>query len=241
MPIHVVPVLREAWALFRRDRGWILALTAPFLFLPSFALALLVPRWPAAPVAAGDEGRSLAWAQAFGQWVARYGGWYVGGYAVAAFGAAALFAAYLDKGAPDLRAALRRAAALLPRYLLASLLVAIPTGAGLYLWVLPGLYVMGRTMLAGPALVAERPLGAVPSLLRSLQLSAGAGLPLTALAAAVLLAGVVLAYPFLAVEQAGLGPVGQAVAAAGTAGVSMLTNVAQALVAVAAYRRLAAR
>lgn len=242
MPISILPVLRDAWALFRRDRQWLLRFGAPFLFLPTFALALLVPRWPAAPVSAGADAGSLAWADRFGEWLSRYGGWYALGYAVSAFGAAALFAAYLDRDAPDLRGALRRGGTLLPRYLLAAILVAIPTGAGLYLWVVPGLYVMGRTMLASPALVAERPVGAVQALLRSLQMSAGAGLPLMALAATVLLAGIVLAQPFVAVEALGQGgQVVAAAAAAGIAAVSMLTNIAQVLVAVAAYRRLATR
>lgn len=242
MPISILAVLTDAWALFRRDRDWLVRFAAPFLFLPSFALALLVPRWPGAPVGGADAG-SLAWAERFGEWLSRYGGWYTAGYALSAFGAAALFAAYLDRDAPDLGAALRRGATLLPRYLLASLLVAIPTGAGLYLWVVPGLYVMGRTMLASPALVAERPVGAVQALLRSLQMSAGAGLPLMALAATVLLGGILLAQPFVAIESAA-GAGGRAVAAlsaAGIAGVSMLTNMAQVLVAVSAYRRLAAR
>lgn len=129
MPIAVLPVLAEAWALFRRDRDWLLRVAGPFLFLPSFMLALLVPRWPAAPAGAlgGEDGRSLAWAASFGEWLGRYGGWYLAGYAVSAFGAAALFTAYLDRAAPDLEAALRRAGTLLPRYLLAAVLVAIPT------------------------------------------------------------------------------------------------------------------
>lgn len=244
MPISIKAVLADAWALFRRDRDWLLRLAAPFLFLPSFALALLVPRWPAAPEAqaAGADGRTLAWAELFGDWAQTYGGWYALAYAVGAFGSAALYAAYLDRGAGDVRGALRRAGSILPRFLLAALLIAIPTGAGLYLWVLPGLYVMGRAMLASPALLAERPLSAVGALARSFALSAGAGLPLMALAGAVLLAGVALAQPFVAIESAaGGGRIASALAAAGLAAVSMATNLAQMLVAVSAYRRLIAR
>lgn len=241
MPISILPVLAEAWALFRRDRDWLLGVAGPFLFLPAFALALLVPPIPDTPrVGAADAG-SLERVARLGEWLGAYGGWYAAGYAVGAFGAAALFAAYLDGEARDVREALRRAGTVLPRYLLASVLVAIPTGAGLYLWVIPGLYVMGRTMLAGPALVAERPLGAMRSLLRSLQMSAGAGLPLMALSATVLLAGILLAQPFVALESQGGGRIVAAVAAAGIAAVSTATSLAQVLVAVAAYRRLAAR
>ena len=244
MPIPILPVLAEAWALFRRDRDWLLAVAAPFLFLPSFALALLVPRWPALPPGQGGTGDAgtLAWMDLFGDWLGANGPWYALAYAVAGYGSAALFAGYLDPGAPDIRAALRRAGVLLPRYLLAAVLVAIPTGAGLYLWVLPGLYVMGRTMLAGPVLVAERPVGAVAAVARSFSLTAGAGLPLMALAAILLLAGILAAQPFVLLEAAaGDNRIGDALAAAGLALVSMLTSIAQALVAVSAYRRLVAR
>lgn len=244
MPISIQAVLADAWALFLRDRGWLIRLAAPFLFLPSFALALLVPRWPAAPgaEAAGSDGRTLVWAELFGDWLRVNGGWYALAYAVGAFGSAALYAAYLDREAGDVRGALRRAGPILPRFLLAALLIAIPTGAGLYLWVVPGLYVMGRTMLASPAILAERPLSAVGALARSFALSAGAGLPLMALAGAVLLAGVVLAQPFAAIEAAGGGGrIAAAFAAAGIAAVSMATNLAQVLVAVSAYRRLVKR
>lgn len=244
MPIRIQPVLAEAWALFRRDRDWLLALAGPFLFLPAFALALFVPSWPAAPDRGGEarDTQILAWADQFAGWVGDYGLWYVLGYAVTAFGSAALYAAYLDRGAGDVRGALGRAGAILPRFLLAMILVAIPVGAGLFLWVLPGIYLMGRTMLTGPALLAERPIAAATAVARSFSLSSGAGLPLMALAALTMLIGVAAAQPFLALkEAAGASVVSGAIGAAGMAGVSALTNLAQALIAVAAYRRLAAR
>lgn len=245
MPISIQPVLAEAWALFRRDRDWLMRLAAPFLFLPPFALQLLVPNWPPAPVgddAAGREQRMLAWADLFAAWAREHGGWYILAYAFAAFGSAAVYAAYLDPRAPDIRSALARAGSLLPRYLLAVLLVAIPTGAGLFLWILPGLYVMGRFMLAGPALVAEQPLSATGAVGRAFSLSRGAGLPLMALAALLLLGGFLAAQPFALLDlRAGESRAAGALAAAGLAAVSMLTNIAQALVAVVVYRRLAAR
>lgn len=243
MPIRLQPVLAEAWALFRRDRDWLLAIAGPFLFLPSFALALLVPGWPDAPASdeAGRDERVLAWAESVTRWAGDYGLWYILAYAVAAFGTAAIYAAYVDQGAGDVGGALRRAGTLLPRYLLAMLLVAIPVGAGLFLWVLPGLYLMGRTMMTGPVLLAERPVGAATAVARSFSLTSGAGLPLMALAALILLAGFALAQPFVALDAAEGGALLSALAAVGLAAVSMLTNIAQALVAVTAYRRLVAR
>lgn len=244
MPLRIQTVLMDAWALFRRDRDWLLRLAGPFLFLPPFALALLVPSWPPAPAGEelGREERMLAWAELVAGWAAENGGWYLIGFAVTAFGSAALFAAYLDRGSADVQGALHRAGVLLPRYLLAMVLVGIPVLAGLFLWVLPGLYMMGRTMLTGPALLAERPVGAATAMARSFSLTSGAGLPLMALAAMTLFGGFVLAQPFAAVEVAAGGSVpAQVFAALGFATVSALTNIAQALIAVSAYRRLLAR
>lgn len=244
MPIRIQPVLAEAWALFRRDRDWLLALAAPFLFLPTFALALFVPAWPAAPERGGEarDTRVLAWADQFAAWAGEYGGWYVLAYAAASFGSAALYASYLDRGSESVRDALGRAGTLLPRYLLAAILVAIPVGAGLFLWILPGVYLMGRTMMTGPTLVAERPIPAATALARSFSLSSGAGLPLMALAALTLFGGVLASQPFVALKDgAGANAVPFVLGAAGAALASMLTGLAQVLIAVAAYRRLVAR
>ena len=243
MPIAVPAVLRDAWGLFRRDRDWLLRVAGPFLFLPAFALALLVPPAPVAFLAGGSgEAETLARAARLADWLRAHGGWHLLANLLGLFGAAALQAAYLDARAPDIRAALGRSGTLLPRYLLAMLLVAVPTGAGLYLWVLPGLYVMGRTLLVGPVLVAERPVGALVAVGRSFSLSRGVGLPMTALASVTVLGGLVLAQPLAALQPAaGRSVVIAVLAAAGLATVSTLAAIAQALIAVSAYRRVANR
>lgn len=243
MTIAIQSVLADAWGLFRRDRDWLLRVAGPFLFLPAFALALLVPSAPVALLAGGSsEAETLARAARLADWLRAHGGWYLLANAVTLFGAAALQSAYLDREAPDIRAALGRARRLLPRYLLAMLLVAVPTGAGLYLWVLPGLYVMGRTLLVGPVLVAERPVSAVGAVGRSFALTRGASLPMMALAATTVLAAALLAQPFAAPDPAaGRGVVAAVIAAAGLGAVATLTGIGQALIAVSAYRRLAGR
>lgn len=244
----LAPILSDAWALFRRDRDWVLPLAAPFLFLPAYALALLVPPIPApsADASLDREARALAWAQQLSQWIGEHGHWHLLAYAVGYAGVAAIIAAYLDGRAGTVGGALRRVGSLLPRYWLAMLLVALPAGAGMLLYVLPGLYVLGRTLLVGPVLVAERPTGALAALGRSFGLTRGVGLPMTALAALVWAGSSLIGLPFSALAaslRGGEDPSRMLLAAAdaGVAGAAMLAGVAQALVAVAAYRRLAAR
>jgi hypothetical protein len=244
----LAPILLDAWALFRRDRDWLLRLAAPFLFLPAFALALLVPPIPAPSGDASQdrETRALAWAQELSQWIGANGHWHLLAYAVGYVGVAAILSAYIDRRSGTVGGALLRVSLLMPRYWLAMLLVALPAGAGMLLYILPGLYILGRTMLVGPVIVAERPTGALGGVGRSFGLTRGVGLPMMALAALVWAGGALVALPFATMaasfaEAETPSVLLLAIADAGVAGAALLAGLAQALVAVAAYRRLVAR
>jgi len=245
MPVRYTAILADAWARFRRDRDLLIRVAAPFLFLPALALELLVPAPPGrTTVAGGDDAALLAWADTFGTWLQANGHWYLLAYAVQTFGAGAVLSLYLPGMGRDARGALARAASLLPRLLMAALLVALPAGAGLLLWVLPGLYVLGRTMAAAPALAAEAPIGAAAAVARAIGLSRGAGLVLAAVAGTVLMIGYAAALPF-AMVSAGAGADGPTVAgtlaALGGAAVTSATTLANVLVSISAYRMLAAK
>jgi len=247
MRLDFATILTDAWALFKRDRDLLLRIAAPFLFLPAFALALVVPDPPMPDQTAGNnEAQALAWADQVTAWASTNGGWYGLAYAISFFGTSLLYALYLDRrdGAPDVGAAMRRSATLFPRYLLAMLLVSLPAGAGLLLYAIPGLYILGRTMLTGPALFAEAPLGAIAAIRRSLSLTRGSGLPLMALAAFSYISGWLIGEPFMMVdrwmrETGQENPVVLAIVDAGAAAAAMAAGLAMALIAVSSYRRLA--
>lgn len=243
MTINLSRTLRQAWALFRSDRDLLLGVAGALIFLPVFALQLLVPGPPAMPASGAAEADTLAWAQAATAWAGANGGWYLLAYALIYWGQATIFTLYLDPARRDVGAALRRAAPLVPRYLLAMLLVSIPTAFGLMLFILPGLYVMGRTMLTGPALVAERPIGAARAIVRALSLSRGNGLPLMGLAALSVLAKWAGASPFLTLDTwmrggGATNPLAIALVDAGAALTIAAAELGLALAAVVAYRRL---
>jgi len=243
MSIRYSAVLADAWARFRRDRDLLIRTAAPFLYLPALALELLVPAPPARSAASGsDEAALLAWADAFGVWLTANGPWYALAYVIQTFGAGAVLSLYLHEPQPEARGALARSAALLPRLLLAAMLVALPAGAGLLLWVVPGLYVLGRTMTAAPILVAEAPNGATAAVIRALGLSRGAGLILAAATGTVLLVGYVLALPFaLLGAQAEPGSLIGVIASLSSAAVTASAALANVLLAISAYRMLSAR
>lgn len=243
-PVRLDPaaVLHEAWALFRRDRDILLRIAGAFLFLPSFALALLVPGPPPRDQR-GDDEAAVAWFDALGDWGRAHGGWYLLAYAVGYLGAATLYALYLDQRRLDVGGAIRRAAATLPRYLLTMALVALPVGAGMLLLFVPGLYVLGRVMLAGPALITERG-SALSAIRRSMWLSRGSGLPLMGLAAVPVLGGALASQPFVLLdawmrEHGAANPVALALVDAGASLVGMASGLAGVLIALVVYRRLA--
>ncbi len=247
MGLDVVATLRDAWGLFRRDRSLLLRLAAPFLFWPAFALGLLVPA-PPLPETDGGEAtaRAMAWVDSVGAWAGQYGGWYFATYAIGLIGTAAILALQLSGGSVTVGEALARALKMMPRFLLAMILVALPVGAGMLLYILPGLYVAGRLLLVGPVLFAEQRMAAMAALTRSVVLTRGAGLSMAALASFIYLGGMLAAQPFLAliavVEGDGGGnPVALALLQGGAAAVAMAAGLAQALIAVAAYRRLVNR
>lgn len=241
MKLDPAAVLQDAWALFRRDRDILLRIAGAFLFLPSFALALLVPG-PPQREQGGSEAATMAWFDAVGDWAGAHGGWYLLAYAVGYLGAATLYALYLDPRRLDVGGAARRAAIVLPRYLLAMAIVALPVGAGMLLLLVPGLYVLGRVMMTGPALLADRT-SALGAIQRSMWLSRGVGLPLMGLAAVPVLTGALASQPFVLLDtwmraRGAVNPVALAIVDAGLSLVGMAAGLAGALIALVVYRRL---
>ena len=245
MKLDFATVLTDAWTLFKRDLDLLLRIAAPFLFLPAFALALVVPDPPMPDAAAGNnEAQAMVWADAVQTWAAAHGGWYLLAYVMSFFGTSLFYALYLDREHLDLRQALTRCLRIFPRFVLAMVIVSLPAGAGLLLYAIPGLYILGRTMLTGPALFAEAPLGALGAIRRSFMLSRGSGLPLMGLAAFSYIGGWIAGAPFMMLDRAlreggEPNPVALAIVDAGAAVAAMAAGIAMALIAISAYRRLA--
>lgn len=235
-------VLAEAGALWRRDRALLWPVTGLFVFLPSFALLLALPDPPpAAPDATMAEAQAalFAYLSANLHWILiRTGiGWVA---------AVAILSLYLDPARPTLGVAMRRAAVILPRYMAAMALMGLATFAGLFLFVLPGLFILGRTFLVGPALVARADQPAVEVARDAIEATRGQGVRLFALLALLVLAGqggqiaaagigALFASPALP-EAIARAP-GAALAALVVSAVTLVTLLAQVTV----YRRLAAR
>lgn len=202
MTLDLGAIAGEAWAVARRDRAILVPLAAVFLFLPTLALLLFVPAPPTPPRAGQGNAETMLFIDAYRRWISDYGVHFLVTSIVAAFGGVSIMALYLDRGSATLGDAMARALVLLPRYLLASVMVMVPAIIGLLMLVVPGLYVLGRTMLVGPVLVAERPGSAVAAIVKALSLSHRRGWVLAGVATIALVAQQMLPAPLLAIDDA---------------------------------------
>ncbi|KQN26727.1 hypothetical protein ASE86_11740 [Sphingomonas sp. Leaf33] len=240
---------RDAQAAWARDGSVLLPLAGLAFFLGPFAAQLLLPNLPAIPEAR-DEAAMRAWGDAIQAWAGSYGGWYLASPLLALFGSLSVFALYLARPRVPLGGAMMRALALFPRYLLASVLVSLPM-AGLLSMVLavpmllvvaagPIFYIFGRTMLTGPVIVADAPIGAVAAIARSWTLTRGHGWMLAATYATIFMVPGLLGSVALSFASAGGGnPVIVAIAAGLACLIAAGGALLLSLVQVALHRRLA--
>ncbi|WP_375286716.1 hypothetical protein [Sphingomonas sp.] len=153
MSVTVSRLLAAAWSLFRRERSLLIAAGAPFLFLPPFAVQLLIDG-PPLPFAATQE-----WMDKAAVWAGANVGWYLLADVIVLYGMGVLALLLVAPERPNVAQALTRALRLLPRFVLAGMLAALAVGAGMYLLILPGLYLQARLVLV-PLLIAAEPLSA---------------------------------------------------------------------------------
>ncbi|WP_326525901.1 hypothetical protein [Sphingomonas sp.] len=246
----------DALSAWRRDRALLLPLAGLTFLLPQLGVQLLLPGLPPLDPQAQGEAAMAAWRDAVVAWAGQHGGWFLLAPMIALFGALVVMALYLAPQRPTLGGALARAGALYLRFLLASILVSLPMGmllAGavsapvlMLFAAAPIFYVYGRTMLMGPVIVAEAPVGAVEAVARSWRMTRGNGWIMASLYAAIylipaLLGSLGLSIGALGASDAGPNPVLLAVGAVVAGIFSSIGALALALVAVAAYRRLASK
>lgn len=236
-------IVREAWAIARRDGAVLIAVGGMFVFVPLLAQAMFVTPPPALPATGAEPAAWEAWFDAVSAWGMRNDPLLIAVVLVSLFGTMSLFRLYVDRDRPDVATTLRTGLALFPRFVLLALLVALPVNLGMLALLLPGLYLKGRLFVAAPAFLAERPLGVTAAWRRSFALTRGHGLVMMALACVPLLAGSVLSAPFDAIGQSADGAPMANPVAAGL--IDLVASALRAACAVAAilleivvYRRL---
>jgi hypothetical protein len=244
MTIHFARLLADAWAAFRREANLILSIAGPFVFLPALAVQLLCDPMPPLPAEPGNEAAMEQWLNAVSIWGNGNAFWYVLADLVGMVGLAAIALLLLAPGKLTVGESLWIALRRLGRFVLLNLLVAIPVGLGLWVLVLPGLYLQARFIAALPVIAAEPRQSAARAIGRSWRMTAGASWAVLGAVVALFLAQWVAVSPLFPLDSWLRQPahdnpflialVTMLLTAAGT-----IYNVALVLLGIVVYRRFA--
>jgi hypothetical protein len=237
MKLGFSQIFESAGALWRGNRDLLMRVAAVFLFLPLFAARLFI----ATPDMGDDTITTEQLLAILGLWYQANWVWVLLAALFQSFGIAVLLVLLIDSRRPQLGQAMAHAAALLPLLILAWMLAFLLTTAGMFLLLLPGLYLLGRTFLVGAVLVDGRsrnPFGAVAT---SIALTRGHGWKLFLVQAIVGLIASVISGLFEGFETAGAAaPLLGAVAALASSAITSAGSLAMVLLQISAYRGLSA-
>ena len=243
MKLNVAAACHEALEIWKRDRDVIAAVAGVFFFLPNLALALFMRVDSVAARAGAQDDQAL---------LAAMQSYLVDNAPLLAFqmiaelvGVAVLLALLLDPARPTVGEALRSVARRLPVLVAATMLINIAIVGGMALFIVPGLYVIGRVALVLPVLVGEPERRFGDAIGRALDLTRGKVAQLLSLWALIFIGAYFLQMILQSVARAassgGSNPVTAAIVAVMTSAVSMATAMAYTLVRATIYRRLASK
>ena len=224
----------ETVRTLRAHSTLLLAVAGVFLFLPALVAAYLAP----APQT-----------QTLDTMVAHYreNFWLLFGAQLIGFiGNLALLVLVLDERRPTVGRAIIFALAMLPAYLLVSILSGFMLMIGFFLLILPFFYLIGRLAAAGPALVAEGRRNPLDIIRRSFELTKGNGWAVVGLillvfvAFYVLMLAVTLVFGsiLLIVDRSTGSSVGAFLLLVLSSGVGAVFNTVLMVLAASIYRRL---
>lgn len=236
-------LLADAWAMLRHDADLILRLAALLLFLPSFAVLLLCDPMPPLP-AERDPALIEAWMNAVGLWGQANGGWYVLADAVGVLGSAAIALLLVADARPTIGEALVEAGRRVLPFMLLTVLVAIPVGLGMWLFVLPGLYAQARLLTALPLLARDRGRTVPETMARAWRQTRGQGYALTAAIVTLFLLQWLAIFPLLSADDwlrapGHANPVVLSLVNAAIAAIGAAYHLGVLMIGVSSYRRLA--
>lgn len=243
MKLNVAAACHEALKIWKRDRDVIAAVAGVFFFLPNLALALFMRVYSVAARAGAQDDQAL---------MAAMQSYLVDNAPLLAFqmiaeliGVAVLLALLLDPARLTVGEALRSVVRRLPILVAATLLINIAIAGGMLLFIVPGLYVIGRAALILPVLVSEPERRFGDAIGHALDLTRGKVVQLLSLWALIFIGAyfmqMILQGVARAASSGGSNPVTAVIVAVLTSAVSMATAIAYTLVRATIYRRLASK
>lgn len=172
-------------ALFRSHSELLLAIAGVFLFLPSLLTKILVSE----PQISGDGLAALE------QYLVHYRQNLPTIFLLSlpsSLGQASILALLLDPSRPTVAVALQRGLSLLISFVVLNMLINLSIALGTMLLVLPGLYMIGRTFVSGPALMAERIANPLAAFRRGFEMAVGNGWSIFFMLAVLLIVAIIV-------------------------------------------------
>lgn len=225
-------------AMFRGHSELLLAIAGVFLFLPSLLSKLVIP----VPQITSE---GLA---AVEQYLAHYRAHWPMIFMLSlptSLGQAAILALLLDPSRPTVAIALKRGLTLLISFILLNMIVNFSIALGIALFIIPGLYLIGRTFVAGSALIAEHATNPIHAFKRGFDLSRGNGWRIFGMLAIIIVVAIIMSSAATSVAGVVFALIASTeTASVGTALVASILDMLVALVltlfAASLYRELAA-
>jgi len=176
-------VWADAVAMVRANGVMLATLAGVFMFLPSLALWMFAPM--PSPPSGGDGTEGIRFLTDY--YSANWPGLLLVSL-ISTFGQAVILLLLLDPDRPTVGDALGQAARALPMYFLLGLMTSLAIGVGFVLLFVPGIYLLGRLMVAAPVMIGERVASPVDAIQRGWAYTKGIGWRIAGL---VMLIGVV--------------------------------------------------
>jgi hypothetical protein len=188
MKLDLSATWNDAMAMLRANLDLISAIAGLFLLLPNIALPFLVTR-PAAPPAHATPAQAAAYlSQLLGDnWPV-----FLGGTLLSTVGTLAILSLVMDRSRPTVAEALRAGLFALPVAILANVIQSAVVVAGLFLFIVPGLYLLARLALLSPVIVVEHERNPLTVIVRSFRLTRGNGWRLLLLLGVALVVGTIV-------------------------------------------------
>jgi hypothetical protein len=175
-------VWEDTVRMLRSHSSLIAAIAGVFIFLPTLLTGHFLP-WPEA-----EADQMLA---EFGRYMSTNIHWLLLARLVEMVGTIAILLLIFGGTQTTVGAAIGRAVALLPFYFAASLISGLMISVGLFLLLIPGLYLLGRLAVVGVVVVAEARRNPIDAIRRSFELTRGRGWVVLGLVLIVVIAGVI--------------------------------------------------
>jgi hypothetical protein len=176
-------VWADVLAMIRASGALLATMAGVFMFLPSLAMWMYAPM--PAPPSGGESNEGVRFLLDYyrGNWPLLLLVNIIG-----TFGQVAILTLLLDRDRPTVGEALGASARLLPMYFVMTIITNFAVVTGLFLFLVPGIYLLGRLTLAGPVMVGDGVANPVDAIRQSWTYSKGLGWRIAGL---VMLIGIV--------------------------------------------------